>query len=1439
MRKVPNCFLLWTKLISLTRLHVLTSSMTAVLTRSARRSTANSLSSPPRTPSKKVRAQPGAQKTSLMASSLQLQDSVAESPSSTPSASQKKVDFSDVVPDQDPASSPPQRGCQPSKSILKNNANVYEAEPPSDPSQGSNLLADIYSNSIVVQSLSNCDSVLVAAVQALEKNSDDPDGQLEAYAALSATLRAREGDISTEALKEHANSIVGFAKRDLVSVQSVNDTLNARLVVPLLRVVDYLFFTEEVAKDIDNDLSRWFLNYALSSIESPSTPKSILGIFLHIVNFQRLSKPLSQDMAARLLAAVTKGSKFTSPTITGEYIAIYRVLLHSTPNVMLSRVRDWLPACFNYLMDQNPFVQKRALSVIQECNKSFLGNRAIGKCVIQYYEETSAMAMDSCEGSRSPSSSPSSEVPPTNIKMLSKRIEALLSSGNARFAMQLWEAVILSALCYGPNSKDTIQFWKGFEPILRISKAGLNFPNLGTKLITLSSWNVPIFVLTSVPFCQLAANDNTGTMKTSIQVLLHPFKMIDKNPYSVSVALFKNLYAMLYASLRTQPNIHLNLRQWDIIWEYVVSPVANFCMMPSVPPETVTLCTNMILHLFDTSLTSKSTASRAKILSSEIPLEEIPCIPPKWLRANAGTVFHTFLSSYFASPHTLWDEHCTRLWKSYLVGVKPIVQREVKTSFESLELVAAISNFIKSCWNRSDVGFEKCAYLIYTAIEQLGIGCFSEVSLVTNSSQFLSPGSPTKRPSSMVSTSSRGIPNSAIYHFWRMILNPHPDLLEKSSDSYNSLVQQYIRYICDRLGSNSKIAKFMSNLVAISEDKASSVWPRLAQELISQLSKRSGVVEMADTRSILISPLSNESFDGATWAKLFDTIFASSQKEEALFDIDSFTTALVKAVESVDSTTDARLLHIARALLIIKANVPSSTSGSLFKNDMSSEDIAKAIVKGLQTGQDVVVGESLLKRTTELLQSPKGSSPFAASLLGQLGRFGIPSILDSGSAATASEEYIDCLVEVYKLALDKMLGSPPTIAAMDDASPLLMSGFLSSHDKIVAATVKAWNGLVKPTSKPNDINEDLIKVVLEIEGRKIHKITLPRGTRKSSRLRAGTSPRLSTRASGGRSSPVTTPVHTPSRRTRAASQAQESPQALDKAPTPRSQRRSSRRKSSRRTPDAQEVVSKEPQADKAPKTNEIDDTQLVNNMANEESKDASGTSSKDVPESSESASVISDSPSVTEVPDSAEAGQIEKRDEPENASEETEDTQPVGERARSCTPVSKKTVALEERPSTLPRTRSGKTRQLMNGISVDGKEDSPQPEVYHFSNDVDVGGTFVPRMPWESSREVDAFASDTSDPGAETTDSKKRAREGEEEKGPTRNSPNKRAKNNNAPEENKHHCVLRQLHSLLRQVDWSNEQFDVLSSQDRVELENNLFRAFSESRMYNQRSSHE
>lgn len=145
----------------------------------------------------------------------------------------------------------------------------------------------------------------------------------------------------------------------------------------------------------------------------------------------------------------------------------------------------------------------------------------------------------------------------------------------------------------------------------------------------------------------------------------------------------------------------------------------------------------------------------------------------------------------------------------------------------------------------------------------------------------------------------------------------------------------------------------------------------------------------------------------------------------------------------------------------------------------------------------------------------------------------------------------------------------------------------------------------------------------------------------------------------------------------------------------------------------------------------------------------------------------------------------------------------------------------------------------MNGISVDGKEDSPQPEVYHFSNDVDVGGTFVPRMPWESSREVDAFASDTSDPGAETTDSKKRAREGEEEKGPTRNSPNKRAKNNNAPEENKHHCVLRQLHSLLRQVDWSNEQFDVLSSQDRVELENNLFRAFSESRMYNQRSSHE
>lgn len=1353
-----------------------------------------------------------------MASSLQPPDSVAESPSFTPGSSQKKVDFSDVVPDQDPASSPPQRGCQPSKSILKNNAHLYEAEPPSDPSQGSNLLADIYSNSIVVQSLSNLDSVLVAAVQALEKNSDDPDGQLEAYAALNTSLRTREGAISTRALKEHANSIVGFAKRDLLSVESVNDTLNARLVVPLLRVVDYLFFTEDVARCIDHDLSRWFLNYALSSIENPSTPKSILGIFLHLFNFQRLPKPLSQDMAARLLAAATKGSKFVSPTITGEYIAIYRVLLHTAPNVMLARIRDWLPACFNHLMDQNPFVQKRALSVIQECNKGFLGNRAIGKCVIQYYEETPAMAIDSPEGEPSSNDSPSSEMPPTNIKILSMRIEALLSSGNVRLAMQLWEAVILSALCYGPNSKDTIQYWKGFEPILRIVKAGLNFPHVGTKLVTLSSWSVPIFVLTSVPFCQMAANDNTGTMKTNIQVLLHPFKMIDRNPYSVSVALFQNLYALLYASLRTQPNIHLNLRQWDIIWEYVVSPVANLCMSPSVPPETVTLCTNMIIHLFDTSVNSKPTASRTRILSSEIPLEEVPCIPPKWLRANAGSVFHTFLSSYFASSGTMWDEHCTKLWKAYLVGVKSIVQREVRTSYESLELVAAIGNFIKSCWKRSDVGFEKCAYLIYTAVEQLGIGCFSEVSLVANSSQFLSPGSPTKRPSSMASPSSRGIPNSAIYHFWRMILNPHPHFLDKSPDSYNVLVQQYIRYICDRLGSISKIAKFMSNLAAISDDKISAVWPRLAQEFMSQLNKRSGVVDLADTLSLLISPLSSESFDGATWAKLFDTILASSQKEEALFDIDSFTTSLAKASDSIDSTSDTRLLYIARALLIIKANVPSSTSGSLFKNDMTSEDIAKAIVKALQTGQDIVEGESLLKRTLELLQSPESSSPFAESLLGQLGRSGIPSILDSGSAAIASDEYFESLVEIYKLTLDKMLGSPPSIAAIDGASPLLISGFLSSHEKIVVISVEAWNNLIKPSAKSIDLGEDLIKVVLEIDGRKTHKINIPRGfRRKGSRLRTGDSPRVRTRASGGPSSPVTTPVHTPSRRTRAASQAQESPQALELAPTPKSQRRRSRRKSSRTTPEA----TSEAQEIETPKS-EIGDTQLVNDNANEDSKD--------VPELSEGATGITDSPSVTEVPDSAEPRQIVKAVEPEDAGEEAEDTQPVGERARSCTPVSKKAVALEERPSTLPRTRSRRTRQSLDGSSGN----SAQPEESIFSNNVSERETSMGRLPWESSEDFEGI-------GRETTDSGKRAREDEEEEESNENSPKKRVKKDNpvAPEENKQHCVLQQLHSLLRQVDWSKEQFEMLSSQDRVELENNLFRAFSESRMYNQHSSHE
>lgn len=744
----------------------------------------------------------------------------------------KRVLFQDF--DQTSSTKRPLLNSRSPTSILKNAGATVAAVRRVDGSTET-LLHDIYSSSIDFSQYSNLDMVLDAACAALAEST--PKLHLQIYASLNAALRCEGTRISTQLLTEKANPLLLYAKRDLQLFESSTEKLDLRVVVQILKVVDYLFFSEEIAISLDFELVKWFLLRGLGVIENNGSSKSVTAAYLHIFNYQRLPRQMSNDMALRLLKAVTSRPNSSSVGMSSEYISTYRLLLHSNPAMMLTHVDEWLPATIRALTDSSSLVRQRALQVAQEVTSRFLANRMIGKCAIQVLESTELeKTVVVLEGEpetskehfeKEKSSSPRRPY----IETFTQNIMSLVTTqGEGKTAMGIWSSILLMVITWGNGSADRIERWEHIGKLLEVCKLGFNSPYLSTKTATISAWRTVIYIWTAQAFSQYPSQPGLSiseSLSRNITFLLHPFtKLIQESQPVIASALLASFYSFLNVSMRA-PSPALQDKQWDITWDLILLPVVKR-VLESPYREIRIQAVKILNHILEVRPPSpKSSNARSRLLmTGTVSLAEVPCLSGKWIKRRSSEILDLLLA--MLRKDSPW-EMCEKMWMVFLRSAKLALQREIYTSQETMAQVTAICNFIYACSEAEYVDFIKIAYLIRTAVESIGIVAFTEEAVQLTEHNRLVTLSHQKGAKKM---GSKIDPSSPIVFLWNWLLSAQLKGSHASKVAA-TLVQEFLQFLSSRLSTRGKVLSLLAIFLQTSEDRES-LWQVIADEAYNQ-----------------------------------------------------------------------------------------------------------------------------------------------------------------------------------------------------------------------------------------------------------------------------------------------------------------------------------------------------------------------------------------------------------------------------------------------------------------------------------------------------------------------------------------------------------------------------------------------------------------------------
>ncbi|KAK5162759.1 uncharacterized protein LTR77_011190 [Saxophila tyrrhenica] len=494
--------------------------------------------------------------------------------------------------------------------------------------------------------------------------------RLDSYQALLGAFKVYKDPPDVSAMQQKMDTVMQFIARDM-AWKTMDGKLDKGIISQALYLTGTILANSSLSGALDDDFRTFLIDRSIVVLEQPGMPKPIMKTHAHLMGIQQFhSSLMTPGKAEKLLSALqTVEERCTGNGIVTGRLLTYNRLLEQAPNVMLSRISDWLPHVFHGMLSSIDDTRKRA---IETCTT---GGLRLGTSPNAAKALEDLLRSDDEEGEN-------------YLLYLSRRLSEMVhSKENGKYAPKIWAAVVL----FYRSKRKPLERWPKFKACwLSIIQDCFNSSDIDTRREATLAWNKLVF----------ATMPDASTSRNFLSMLQIPISSALNRRVKGSFGaeskrcMLDCYYNLLHYGLRPG----LSLEEYDAAWEVLVEPILS--TMIKLDSKSRNDASRILHGLLSPNPLSGEWNAIAALGSDPIKVEELPMLQPRWVRSRIGKVLRlveTILEATLKRPehpHEAFDA----VWKVLMHCTAQAGAQEVKTTSELKEAIALLVSMLRRIW---------------------------------------------------------------------------------------------------------------------------------------------------------------------------------------------------------------------------------------------------------------------------------------------------------------------------------------------------------------------------------------------------------------------------------------------------------------------------------------------------------------------------------------------------------------------------------------------------------------------------------------------------------------------------------------------------------------------------------------------------------------------
>nr|OQO15437.1 hypothetical protein B0A51_18243 [Rachicladosporium sp. CCFEE 5018] len=504
-----------------------------------------------------------------------------------------------------------------------------------------------------------------------ELASTSPASRLDAYLALNGAWQAYQDFPDKEATIAKLDQLQHFLTRD-TSLKGPSDVVRTQIATQALKLSSALLLDDRIAQALGDKFRAILFDRSVTATEEDGVPKPVLLNHLNLLAQRRLYVAgLSSTRADRFITALnTVEARCSSSHVVAVRLVVYCRLLEHFPNVMLSRMKDWLEHIFHGMLSDRSDVRTRAVEAGTQAGVT-LGTLPVASKVLRDFFERE---LESGE---------------TYGEYFTLRLTDMIKSEElCSYVPYVWSTIIL----FFRNKRHPLDRWSRFKTWLVIIQKCMNSNDVTVKHKALVAWNKLVYAV-------MPDSSTAPAMLAMLRVPItsaldkHGNDPVAREQREWALKCFNNL--LHYALRPTATHAELDTA-WDM---YVDETLSKLIKASSRGRGKVCRILHGLMSV-NTGTWNESAAFQA----TPIDAENLPRLDPRWVRSRFAKVLNLIEPILIHSMRLPRDQRIpvTSLWQATLQSLADAAAQEVRTHPELREAIARIVNTLQHIWAAVD-----------------------------------------------------------------------------------------------------------------------------------------------------------------------------------------------------------------------------------------------------------------------------------------------------------------------------------------------------------------------------------------------------------------------------------------------------------------------------------------------------------------------------------------------------------------------------------------------------------------------------------------------------------------------------------------------------------------------------------------------------------------